>query len=319
MRVLAGQRIAAGLVLLLAALVFANPPAGAADTGRFPQIGEFRLRGSNGYLIRGYLNGARTTVDAMSGQVGAEYTVRGRRRQGRLQARFGGLGRLALEFHPANRRESCRFIQRGTYRGTIEFTGEDGYTEVDAVAAKGVGFTFFPRECGASSSALEARPTVVTHLHAVAKRPRGATSVSVLQFTWGPRAYAVAARHEQRGAMAIVRYAYALVGGDMAFVASGPGKRPAFAYLEPPKPFAGSAVFEETGDFAAAWKGDLSVWLPGAGPTRLAGPSFASNLCRRRAEERGCALEPTVRRPLALQGSGSQSQLFGEARLSWSR
>lgn len=311
--------MAAGVAALGLLGAAGAPAAARAATAPFPVAVEFELRGSKGYDIDGYVFGSVAVIEASSGQVAAEYVVKGRRAGGRFVARFGSLGRLSLRFQPANARERCALFQRGTLRGAIEFAGERGYTEVDARAAPGFAFAFPSGDCLAAAAATSPG-TIHTHLHAVAKRPDGAASISVFRALGFGRAFVLASLVERRGAMTVTRYAFSLVGGGNAFVSSGPAKHPAIAYLEPPKPFAGSALFEETGESAASWTGSLSAWMPGAGRVPLAGPRFSSNLCRRRAGQPGCALEPAVRRPLsALQGSGSQSQLFAEARLSWSR
>ncbi|HEX2095847.1 MAG TPA: hypothetical protein VHF50_00575 [Solirubrobacterales bacterium] len=320
MRAVGGRRTVVGIGVL--ALLCASPAASAGARGPspVPLIGEFHLRASKGYELNGFILGRIVALEATSGNVSAEYVVAGKRTGGRLEARFGRLGRLALAFRPADQRERCKLFQLGTYRGTIEFSGERGYTRVAASSAKGIGLLTPADDCAANAAAARRRPTITTHLHAVAKRGERSASVSVFGVAGFGRHFLLASREERREKMTIVRYAHALVGGSNAFVASGPGQHPAFAVLRPPKPFAGSAVFEERGEFANAWTGDLSAWLPGAGRVPLAGPTFSSSLCRKRANQPGCALDPTVRRPLStLQGSGSQSQLLGDARLSWSR
>ncbi|HEX5763571.1 MAG TPA: hypothetical protein VFY04_10700 [Solirubrobacterales bacterium] len=322
MRAVGRKRIGAVPACLLvgvAVLAGGSSTAGAGPPPTFPVLAEFKLDGSKGYRVSVYIVGSLATIQAESGNVAAEYTVEGKRVEDRFVARFGRRGRLALRYRAANRRQACELFQRGVYRGVIEFVGERRYTEVHAKRARGSALALPSEACLASSSAV-GPPPIVTHLHAVAKRPGGAASVSAFRVAGFGRAFVLATLNQRRERMEIARYAFALVGGRNAFIASGPGKEPGFAFLKPPKPFAGSAVFEQTGALANSWSGDLSVWLPGAGRVALAGPSFSSSLCRRRAAQTGCAVEPIVRRPLAaLQGSGSQSQLLAEARLSWSR
>lgn len=317
MRAMAGKPIVAVSVALACLTVGAGPAAGR-ESAQFPLIAEFELRGSKDYRVGGFVLGNLAAIQARSARVAAQYMVSGRREGDRFTARFGRLGRVTLEFHPASPRRGCRPFQRGTYRGRIDFTGERHYTEVHADAVRGVALANPSPGCDASSSASSPF-TILTHLHAIAKRPSGAAALSAMRLARG-RAFVLASLDERRGRMSVTRTAFALVGGRNAFLASAPGKHPAFAYLKPPKPFAGSAVFEETGVGAGSWNGNLSAWLPGLGRVAFAGPGFSSNLCRRSAGQPGCPLEPTVRRPLALlQGSGSQSQLLAEARLSWSR
>jgi hypothetical protein len=322
MRAGAGKRGGLGLVAVLALMLVASPAAGARPNDRFPLLGFFQLPASNDYRIEGFVFGGLVIFTAESGNVSATYLVGGKRSDGRLVARFGRLGRLDLRFHPHGERgeERCDPAATGTYRGVLAFVGERRYTELHARRAAGFGLVPPPRDCAEPASASRLGRGPMTHLHAIARVPRGVASVSVLGFPGERRVGVAASREEQRGRMFILREASATVGGPNAFVASAPGEHPALARLKPPKPFAGSAVYEETGVGASSWSGDLSVWLPGAGRVPLAGPDFSSSLCRHTPERARCPFDPTVRRPLStLQGSGSQSQLLAEARLSWSR
>jgi hypothetical protein len=121
---------------------------------------------------------------------------------------------------------------------------------------------------------------------------------------------------EQIGPMTIVRSASSL-GGPGSFTSKGT----THATVSPPPPFSGSATFDD-GAEGAAWTGSLSVPFPGAPGTLLAGEGFLANLCPHLAilsscgPPRGGSASP---RPADPQGSGSHSQPFAEAKLSWSR
>lgn len=322
MRAPGGKRIVAVAALSLA-LLCGPPGASARPSGHFPLIGGFELRSSKGYRAEAFFFGSLVGLELRAGNVSADYLVLGRRRHGRLLARFGRLGRLAIHFHPGAsfRREPCEVIHRGIYRGAFEFVGERRYTELHASRAKGLGFLVPSRDCDASTSAAPFNGGGLrTYLHAISKQPGSVTSLSVRRLPGEGRVHVEASLEERRKRMFVVREAFSKVGGNRAFIASAPGKHPAFAFLKPPKPFAGSAVFEEGGVGASSWSGDLSAWLPGAGRVSLAGREFSSSFCRRPPGKAGCPYDPVVQRPLStLQGSGSQSQLLADARLSWSR
>jgi len=290
---------------------------------RAGDLAAFSLRGSDGYAIQVLTIGRRFVVlSASKGHVGAIYSTRGRISGNRIRARFGSLGRIAVVYHPSHRCQGATSIgDQGTFRGVVRFSGERGYTRVDARRARG--FTIRPgrdacdRSRRARSSAATERLT--THLAAVARRSGRVVSVDVLG-SGQPRIWLQASTQEHRGRMQIHRIAYAIVGGSKAFVSSEPGKHPAFVTLKPPKPFSGTGVFEEGADLSPSWTGTLAVWLPGAGKVSLAGPRFASNFCRRPSGNSGCALFPPVQRPVQIaQDSGSQSQALRDTRLSWSR
>jgi hypothetical protein len=316
--------LATTIVVLGAVLLCAAPAASARPSGRFPLIGDLSSPSSKGFRAEVFFFGDLVGLELRSGNVSADHLVAGRRKGGRLKARFGRLGRLALRFHPDRsfRRNPCEVLYRGVYRGVLEFAGERHYTELDARRARGRGFLVPPRRCEeASTSAVPFNGGGLrTHLLAISKRPRGVISLSARRLPGEGRLSVEGELEESRERMLITRRAFARVGGRDAFVASAPGAHPAFALLTPPKPFAGSAVFEETGVGRSSWSGDLSAWLPGVGRVALAGPRFSSSFCRRAPGKAGCPYGPTVQRPLSrLQGSGSQSQLLADARLSWSR
>lgn len=323
MRAIAGKRVAATVVASLVALLAAAPAAAAKPSRDFPLLGKFDLLGSKGYRIQGFFFFNLLSLEARSGGVSATYYVLSKRRGGRLTARFGRLGRVALRFHPrrALGGDRCESAHFGVYRGTIAFAGESGYTEVDVTRAGGLGFIRPPRECDASASTVPFNGGGLrTHLFAIDRWPGTVAELSASRLPGEGRLRVEASLSELHDKMLVERAAVARVGGRDAFISSAPGAHPAFAFLAPPKPFAGSAVFEETGIDSSSWAGDLSAWLPGAGRVAFAGPRFASSFCRRAPGKAGCPYEPIVQRALPpLQGSGSQSQLLAEARLSWSR
>jgi hypothetical protein len=54
---------------------------------------------------------------------------------------------------------------------------------------------------------------------------------------------------------------------------------PRSASVDPPRPFTGSATFQQESSKNFSWTGDLSAELPGIGDVALAGPDFESALC----------------------------------------
>jgi hypothetical protein len=324
------------LAISATVLAFALPDGGAAQRsgGRSAGGGGLSvlfLRGSDGYQVQLMTIGRTVLLEAGKARVGAFYAVRGNVSGNRIGARFGRLGRVAVKFSPvgrsARRKRSSRCpdggppLEFGVFRGTIEFRGERGYTTVDARRASGVVIHPRRRPCGpnlrAALSATFGRPSLNTQLTAISRRKGTVTSFE-LSRRGRSRLSLEASRQERRGRMQIFRQASTVIGGENAFISSGPGVQPAFAFVVAPKPFAGSALF--AADASNTWTGSLSAWLPGAGKVGLTGPDFALSLCRRSSEERGCNPEPPVRKPLWIpQGRGSQSQALREARLSWSR
>jgi hypothetical protein len=299
-------------------------PAELTGLGAF-----FILDGRDGYEVLVTSVDDWVVLEARRNRVIAGYAVRGHVTAERIEARFGNLGRISVEFDPLRERRRrsnpCRrrsSVDIGFFRGRIQFQGEDGYTAVNQSGTIGLLFNRRPKRCGRHARArISARPrhSLNTHLSAISRRKGAVTSFELSRKRGKRRLSLLATREERRGGMQIFRRASTVVGGDNAFAVSGPGVSPLFAFIAAPKPLSGRAVFDASAA-GSQWTGSLAAWLPGAGKVPLTGPDYAIGFCRRAAGEPGCSREPPVRKPFRLtQGSGSQSQLLAEARLSWSR
>ena len=290
------------------------------------------LEGSNGYEVLIGTVGRWVVLEALTRRVSATYMVPGSVTPRGIRARFGKLGRIAVEFAPLGgprrSRDRCKRppTPLGIFRGTIEFRGEDAYTEVSERSSIGLLFAPKPRHCRRAKARLSARPRrpfLDTHLAAVARRKGSATSFALARRLGNRLLALTATREERRGRMRIFRRSSTVVGGENAFISSGPGVLPSFAFLVAPKPFSGRALLDGGAAEGSQWSGTLAAWMPGAGKVALAGPDFALSFCRRSGDERPCDRPQPVRRPLLswmprlAQGSGSQSQAFwrGEALL----
>ncbi|MEX2108080.1 MAG: hypothetical protein WD827_04245 [Solirubrobacterales bacterium] len=325
------------VLVALPATTAAKPSKGTLDGS---VLTGFTLRGSDGYRIQVLTLGPRLVLlGASKGQVAAAYAVFGRIEGNRIKARFGNLGRISVKFvgrRSKGGRSPCEepfeLVEAGIFRGTIRFAGERGYTKVNDHNASGVVLGANLAACAnqAASSAAPPFPIIpkpTTHLAAVTKKSGTVVSVDAVAFGGARRIAITGSLTESRGKMRVQRVASAIVGGKRAFVSSGVGQRPAFATVKPPKPFSGTGVFQENSPLSNSWTGSIAAWLPGAGRVSLAGPRFASSLCRQPTTSRaGCDLFPTVKRNLQLaqdsrpaQDSGSQSQALRDVMLSWSR
>ncbi|HEU5142482.1 MAG TPA: hypothetical protein VFU04_04910, partial [Solirubrobacterales bacterium] len=209
------------------------------------------------------------------------------------------------------------------FKGTISFRGEGGYTSIEARRAGGLLIDPAAARCrqrARASTSARRDSRLNTSLQAISRQGGAVTSFWLQRKRGTSWARLAALRQERRGEVRILRWATTVVGGDNALILSGPGVRPPFAFVEAPKPFSGSAVLDASAAPDQQWTGSLAAWMPGLGKAGLAGPGYALSFCRRTGDEPGCDPEAPVRRELSmLQGSGSQSQLFAEARLSWSR
>ena len=338
----------------------------------------FSLAGSNGYRVSVIArNRKQVTLTVQRGLASASYTASGRASSKRIVADFGSLGRISVRFSGSALRRrsgrsgpSCRgrrvIRQRGAFRGLIRFEGEHRFTVLRARSAKGYFRRSFRRVCKRKRGngrrhpaprplGTEQGPKLLSNI-LFAESGRGGRvtefSLSEIEFPLGPRrserfalAVAVAGTWERRDQVRIARDYLTFEDGD-ALLASRPGAERTTATIALPKPFSGSAEYQQAPGSPAAWDGSLAIRLPGAGRVPLAGEGFEADLCQAesfkqfvkclnsRAEEprttrllrstssasaRSERVDALLARVASSQLSGSQSQAFLDARLSWSR
>jgi hypothetical protein len=238
-------------------------------------------------------------------------------------------------------------LETGVFHGTIRFRGENDFTEVNARRAGGRVERRFRRVCkrppeGSFSDVLDELlgSLWLTLLEARARVDGANVTFEATSFDLSsllgpgfPTSYGFSARIVERGdGMRVVRTAQAEgEEGDGTLRASKPGSAPRTVTVAPPAPFLESGKYLKERGVPASWTGALAARLPGAGLVPLTGPGFKSAICgisvgelldgdrclRRRAEPESSPLAALARD--AIQGSGSQSQAFWDARLSWSR
>ncbi len=305
------------------------------------------VRGSHGYRITVLGLGKEVSILAYKGGVSASYTVPGKITDERIKARFGNRGRVSLRLQPTEPLEEedeagCRgkapTTQRGVFRGTIRFRGEEGFTEARATRARGFVFHTYRQVCkrrGSEPSWPKLSEIPASSLSAVSNRgPRTPWFSAFKEEPAKPRnffssleeANYTAASTEWRGRMAVYRSA-SVTAPPETFTVTPPGTRPAAATVDPPPPFRGSATYERGPGGTALWSGDLRVELPGLGEVPLTDSSYRAKLCRSLA----CAcpvgycafvISTSSQRQRAARlrqlayGSGSHSQPLALARLS---
>jgi hypothetical protein len=282
-----------GLVLLLATTtvaVLAASPIASAKPGYiiFPAERSSRLvvPGTQGFKVTIERIGGRVELTASSQEGSAIYVIRPVERPAdRIEATFPGLGRVSVRFQPSGephlaagfckRRGSIE--QSGTFRGTISFEGEQGFTKVAASHARGYVYRSFKEVCKVSGHATD---TPGYSLTAIARSSRKQIAFNTFRATdsvFGDDTLHFVSLAEKRLGMLIARVAFAR-GQASSFVIEGPSARPDSAAVMPPSPFSGTASFRASGGMIE-WQGTLAVNLPGAGTVQLTGPSYRSKLC----------------------------------------
>jgi hypothetical protein len=291
------------MVGLCALAVLTVSPAAIAKRGYFAFPGHressLTLKGTMGYEIAISADDRFIGLEASGNGGVALYLVKALGPPGeKIEATFPGLGRVAVEFHPSQAaRHTHHFfpdchggagtIQRGVFRGTIKFRGEEGFTEVSASRARGriesSSREICPRNDHDTSTGIAVGgDSIPGYLLEATERSRGrelnfsairGTSGSALDGeTWFTVYLAEIARETR-----IIRIASATAQAASLSVAGDP-RRPSSASVRPPAPFRGTAAFQGTGT-ESTWEGTLAIDLPGARDLELTGPSFRSSLC----------------------------------------
>lgn len=293
-------------LLVCAAGALLLPPAGAVAKPGYvvspgSHIVELMLKGSHGYAIQiAERNRRYLEVVASKGPSVVLYlTHHIPARDGVIDAKLPGVGRISMRFHPAGpaRTEPGFFppchggktvTQRGYFLGTVHLRGERGYTTVKATRARGKIVTTAKEICNRSIFNDDSEPEPeedATRLFSYS-RSKGrlvrfsASTLGAADLQSPNSTFFSGSVTEQRGGMVIFRQAIAL--GPRDDLAPGDaGKFPLTATITPPPDqFHGTAVFHRHSEGKNAWTGSLGVDLPGAGRVALAGASFSSRLCQ---------------------------------------
>jgi hypothetical protein len=236
-------------------------------------------------------------------------------------------------------------LERGVFHGTIHFRGENDFTRIDAKFAPGAVERRFRRVCkrppGGSLATLFEELFGKLRIGLLEARARvdgvnvtfeaASFDLTPILGPGAPPSYGFVGRTVERGdGMRVTRIAN-VEGGDGTFLTGKPGTTPRTITVVPPNPFLKSAKRLKEPGVPASWAGPLAVRLPGSGLVPLTGPGFKSAVCnltlaellagnrclRRRTEPESNSLATLAW--ASAQGSGSQSQAFWDARLSWSR
>jgi hypothetical protein len=288
--------VGAILVLVLALLL---PGIAQGEEEQGPSLSSFWLRASNGYFLLAlavHEEDAGVAPDEEDEQGIFLYLVNPRQHalvlystpaavtDTTIDADLDELGRISVTRVPTGRTKSVRICHRGPktqveverYEGTIEFHGEEGFTDVSATSAPlertPLCFSHDGNEGDGKhpdKSLPGARLDVEKYrghqyrleFDAVKERPGARTRVSVEV-------------EEQRGEIGIHRAASLLAApGALHF-----SRDLHTATVRPPAPFAGHGSFDGDARGGGRWTGNLTVDLPGHSDVPVTGPGFTASL-----------------------------------------
>lgn len=307
------SKVLVALVVVLLLGVFA-PAAAQAGVEKATTMSTFGVKGSNGYWVE-------VTAKRVAGEPTAKVTVTAERarykveqvsvgyavhaplsKDGGFDARLPGLGRIDVSFDqekvektkfPAN--EVCgssrQIVHKGTFRGTISFRAEGGFTVAHATAAPGRVRAPSKQVCKdlAPEPAPEAPREPKNALLTVAGQS-GAAAVTFSAIGYPESepptssggiptvAFAASWSTEKRGVEILARAYRDTV--SSYYRVPGPVGTLTDATVTPPAPFKGTGSYHVESPTAASWTGDLSIEFPGTvGTVPLTGPGFTASLC----------------------------------------
>jgi hypothetical protein len=255
-----------------------------------PAPGGFRLRASNGYsLAVAGLRNPKTGRGAIfvfvrDARSAVFYVTRGSVTDTSIEAKLGSVGRIDVNFVPTGQPRTERSvcggkpvtIDSGRYEGTIDFTGEEGYSEVHTTGARGSAEAALSLICWGQVKSEGIGGHSPGALLRIRHRGEPRFQFEARKNSPSRSARFSASIGEQRGSLFISRAVGAVAAPD-AFSYDFPS---GVARVNPPAPFAGEATFDRRLSVAPSWNGNLSVDFPGRSDVRLTGPDIRASLIR---------------------------------------
>lgn len=281
--------------LLVGVQVAPASAQGEPDTGAF---NAFNLKGSNGYRLmvwagseKGYRHGQILVIASRKRQ-GVTYVAPATVTDTRVEADLGTFGEIDVTFQPSGERGVARPVcdrsqratyAKGSYVGTIDLHGEEGYTRVRATSVPFTLHPFIDFVCGGSGSGEGVGYGFPgARLRARAKFAEGEViELQANQNRPGARVKISASTKERRGKVQISReisFTYPAAAFDWA-------PNLGAATLAPPPPFSGAAHYSRNAKLGNQWTGNLEVDFPGRSNVSLAGARFDPTLVRARRTE----------------------------------
>jgi hypothetical protein len=290
-----GRRLSAiALLLLLVGSVPAlaeRQPEAPRGMDKEPMVPPgFKVRASDGYTLSAIaLRGRRTDRDFVllimsSRHASVAYFAPGTVGPTSIKADLGAIGQINVHFVSSGssriERSSCGgepvLVDAGTYEGSIDLEGEEGYSQVHAISGDGEVKALLDLLCaggtrseGIGGHSPGARLTVRHH---------GARQFEFEAMKNSPTRPArfAASVSERRGRLLISREVRAVAASSSFDFDVSTGT----AHVSPPAPFAGEGSYRRPRDKDVRWHGGLSVDFPGRSNVRLTGDGTRASLVR---------------------------------------
>lgn len=286
------RRLSVALLPFIALLAAVAPTATASEPAPKGLGGAFALRGTHGYRLFGLVastgKGGVLFLSVTKKGEGATYLAHGKVTTESVDFDLGVLGKIDVAVEPNGKSETLNSkcggggqsttVPADDYVGTIEFHGEEGFTEATATRTSLMLGAALNLVCGGSGSA-ESSGQGIPGVRIMARQKRGPQ----LQLTQNHRGAGVlysADIAEQEGAVKVIRAVYGRLGAGVLSFTPSLGS----ATFTGAGPFDGQATYVEaqpprgTHPGQGAWRGDLKVDFPGAAAVPLAGPGFKAGI-----------------------------------------
>jgi hypothetical protein len=254
--------------------------------------GGFRLHGTHGYSIAvaAYALGedqrGSIEITVSRHQETVSYTAPATVSPSELRADLGPLGRMDLIRIPSGRKKTVhpkclggpQTYEPGTYEGSVEFTGEHGYTRAveSRVAAIPVWLLFTTSgACGSGGGEATGPGEAGARLRGISFAHDRSLSFQINKNRSTAKTIFTASLKERRHGIRIYRQ-LAGVAPPNAFRFN---RFLRSSTLSPPRPFTGTASLRRTENSTApTWTGDLSLSFPGRPLVPIAGNSVHVSL-----------------------------------------
>lgn len=248
----------------------------------------FELQGSNGYSI--FVLGTPTRkgqsatleIFIQKKQTSVFYSAPATVTETSIQANLGELGEISVSFHrsglAATANSKCGrpvSFDSGNFEGKIDFHGEEGYTEAEAVSVPGNIDLLLNWICGGIGTGGGSNP-FSPGAELYLRNPALGPQFSVIKSRPGSPARFEVSDREYRDGISIQRSAE-LVMPSATFKYSPHLQT---ATVRPSTPFSGTAHFDLRKKANRRWNGDLAIDLPGRVGLLLTGRRLRAYLVR---------------------------------------
>lgn len=273
----------------------AATPTAPAPRAPLPIPDGFKLEASNGYTLYVAAEPPRTGTQGelrlIANAEGREviYEAPATITETSIQASLGAVGEVAVEFQRSNTattvpcgKQKIKF-DSGSWVGTIQFHGEEGYADAEATSVPGNLELLLGGFCGSYFSSGSAGPQEGAELNV--RNPGLGPELSVYDHHPGGPATIFARTREYlstsgsstvHSGISIEREVAARIPGDDF---TWDRRRLSTATVKPPAGiFSGSARFDLGLKAGRRWSGDLTVDMPGRADVPLTGPLLRASL-----------------------------------------